>query len=129
MATILILEDETFVREMLALSSRADGYTLLEASTVVEAQQVLSSHSIDALVADVVLPGGGNGIAFALALVESQPKVRVLFMSGWPLRDMYDKPLSQMPPGSFALLQKPIGNRELLQEIRTLLGDARRGAG
>ena len=129
METILILEDETFVRELLALFLRLEGYTILEASTVAEAEQVISSHSVEALVADVVLPGPRNGIEFARGLIGKQPTFRMVFISGWPLRGMYEKALSRLPPGSFALLQKPVERSALVHQIRALLHDARRGAG
>ena len=83
MATILILEDEVGVRDLFALLLRQDGHTILEAGSAKEAEQLSTGQRIDLLIADLVLPGGKSGTDFAVGLIESQPNVRVLFMSGW----------------------------------------------
>jgi two-component system cell cycle sensor histidine kinase/response regulator CckA len=57
--TILLVEDETNVREFAAAVLQQDGYTLLQSKSGENAVEVWKWHSarIDALVTDVVLPG------------------------------------------------------------------------
>ena len=122
MATILILEDEVGVRDLFALLLRQDGHTILEAGSAKEAEQCSTGQRIDLLIADLVLPGGKSGTDFAVGLIESQPNVRVLFMSGWLAhRDNDTENIAKLPERSYRLLQKPFGNDVLVRHAQILL--------
>ncbi len=126
MATILILEDEAGVRDLFALLLRQDGHTVWEAGTVREAERLSTGQRIDLLIADLVLPGGKSGTAFAVSLIECQPNVRVLFMSGWLVRREVDaENIAKLPERSYRLLQKPFGNNELVRHVQLLLHDVK----
>jgi PAS domain S-box-containing protein len=82
--TILVVEDEPMVREMLCDSLREIGYTVLEAGEVGEADRRCREHTgpIHLLMTDVVLPGvGGRELAQQLSAV--RPEMKLLFMSGY----------------------------------------------
>jgi len=82
--TILVVEDEVTIRGMLCESLREFGYTVLEASEVVEATQQCQKHTgpIHLVITDVVLPGMG-GRELALKLTTLRPEMKILFMSGY----------------------------------------------
>ena len=82
--TILVVEDEPMVREMLCDSLREFGYTVLEAGEIVEAEKRCRQHSgaIHLLMTDVVLPGVG-GRELAEKLTALRPEMNLLFMSGY----------------------------------------------
>lgn len=122
MATILILEDEVDVRDLFALLLRQDGHTVLEAGNAKEAEQCSTGQRIDLLIADLVLPGGKSGTDFAIGLLECQPNVRVLFMSGWLVNREDDTDnIAKLPGRSYKLLQKPFGHDELVRHVQILL--------
>jgi len=82
--TILVVEDEPMIREMLCESLREIGYFVLEAGEVVEATSRCRDHvgPIQLLISDVVLPRMG-GRELAQELTAQRPELKVLFMSGY----------------------------------------------
>lgn len=59
--TVLVVDDEPFMRMLLAEALEDEGYRVLEASNVLEAVAILANQKIDALVTDVDMPGALNG--------------------------------------------------------------------
>jgi nitrogen-specific signal transduction histidine kinase/ActR/RegA family two-component response regulator len=82
--TILVVEDEPMVREMLCDSLREIGYSVLEAGELGEADRRCREHDgpIHLLMTDVVLPGVG-GRELAQRLTAIRPEMKLLFMSGY----------------------------------------------
>ena len=82
--TVLVVEDEEAVRTLTRQILQNAGYTVLEASSGVEALRVATGHpgTVHLLVTDVVMPGLG-GQAAAERLAERHPGLRVLFVSGY----------------------------------------------
>jgi two-component system, cell cycle sensor histidine kinase and response regulator CckA len=118
--TILLVEDEEVVRELLREVLEREGYSVLEAHDGQDALTVAAGHPgrIDVLVTDVVLPRMG-GIEAAEALRASRPDLRLLFMSGH-VRDV-EAAAELRRLGSF--LQKPFPPLTLTTRIRELLGE------
>ncbi len=83
-ATILLVEDEAAVLALAARVLRARGCQVLEARDGLEALSVQQAHGapIDLLITDVVMPRLG-GPDLAKRLRESQPELRVVYMSGY----------------------------------------------
>jgi PAS domain S-box-containing protein len=121
--TILLVEDEAAVRTLLAESLREGGYTVLEAGGSQEALAIAQQRAgaVDAMVADVVMPGG-SGVDLAEKVRSAWPSVQVLFMSGYA-----DGELSQRGVELFQgrILTKPCGHAELLKAVRQLLDAGR----
>jgi CheY-like chemotaxis protein len=82
--TILVVEDEPMIREMLCESLKEFGYTVLDAGSAAEATARSEAHTgpIALLMTDIVLPGE-SGRELAAALVKRRPDMKVLFMSGY----------------------------------------------
>jgi CheY-like chemotaxis protein len=103
--TILLVEDEAAVRELVATALADRGYRLLTAADAEEAIETERGHDgpIDLLITDVVMRGL-RGPDLACRIRERRPGIPVLFMSGYP-----DDALSAGAslPGGTAFLQKP----------------------
>ena len=79
---ILLVDDEAQVRDVLGHVLRAAGYTVLEAGNYYEGMRAAKDTTIDLLIADVSLPGP-NGCELAARILETQPDMQVLFISGY----------------------------------------------
>jgi two-component system, cell cycle sensor histidine kinase and response regulator CckA len=82
--TILLVEDELVVRDLVREILQAAGYMVLEATNGEQALQVSGAHRgpIHLLLADVVLPGL-SGPEVAAQLVSTRPELQVIYMSGY----------------------------------------------
>ncbi|MFW6089320.1 MAG: ATP-binding protein, partial [Gemmatimonadota bacterium] len=114
--TILVVEDEVPVRDVVLRSLRTRGYEVLEAEDGAAALALLESHEgdIDLLLTDVVLPGIG-GRELAERVVELRPDVRILFMSGYTDDVILHHNLRS---ADFDLLQKPFTAITLAAKVR-----------
>jgi CheY-like chemotaxis protein len=110
--TILIVEDEILILDMLADELREAGFDVLCAATGEEAVQLLESGAtIDALLTDVRLPGATDGWTVARAARLLRPDLPVLYATGF----------SQQQPDMVAgatLLRKPFVPRTAVEAIR-----------
>jgi PAS domain S-box-containing protein len=117
--TILLVEDATPVRELVAQLLRASGYTVLIAAGPAAALELSDRHPgpIDLLLTDVVMPGM-SGPELRQRLMSVRPRTRILYMSGYT-----DEALGRhgvLEPGTF-LLQKPFGLGALGRKLREVL--------
>jgi CheY-like chemotaxis protein len=123
--TILLVEDESEVRNLAALTLREQGYILLEAANGEEALRVAEEQvgiKLHLLITDVVMPQlGGKGLADRLSALH--PDLKVLFMSGYAdnLIVHYNEILA---PG-IAFLQKPFTLELLVRKVREVLDKAK----
>jgi PAS domain S-box-containing protein len=83
--TVLMVEDESIVREAARLALERGGYRVFEAGDGPEALQLWerSPGHIDVLVTDMVMPHGVSGGARARVLQARDPGLRVLYTSGY----------------------------------------------
>lgn len=82
--TILLVEDEEMVRNLVRVVLEEIGYTILEARNVDKATSLCEQHqgSIDLLLTDVIMPQM-SGRELAEQLKALRPQMKVLFMSGY----------------------------------------------
>lgn len=117
--TILLVEDEAVVRDLVRQILQGTGYTVLEAATGEEALQLCTEHvgPLHLLLADVVLPGiSGPELARRLALLRSP--LQVLYMSGYAQDAMGRHSMLEQQD---ACLQKPFTPDILLRVVRGTL--------
>lgn len=117
--TILLVEDDTEVRDLVQEVLRARGYTLLEAEGGQEALQLATEHRgpIHLLLTDVIMPGM-SGKLLAEKITQLRSDLKILFMSGYT-----DNAIAHhgvLDPG-VSLLQKPFGPTALAQKVRQVL--------
>lgn len=95
---------------------RAAGYTVLAAASADEAVRVAEAHrgEIRLLLTDMVMPGT-SGEALAERLVAARPRLRVLFMSGYPGGDAVQRGAG---PTRVGFVGKPFTMESLTQKVR-----------
>ncbi|MCU1232934.1 MAG: response regulator receiver protein [Candidatus Solibacter sp.] len=108
--TILIVDDEKIIRDVVTLLLRRAGYRVLSAASGPEALDLVraTGELIELAVLDLVMPNLG-GVRLLSRLRGIQPGMRALFISG------YDTPLGL--PNSAAFLSKPFTAAELLRAV------------
>ena len=125
--TILLVEDDTAVRDLVRNELTKIGYHVMEARNGVEACLTATQQSlhVDLLLTDVVMPGM-NGRELAQHLSVIKPNLRVLFMSGY----LDDISVNRgMDPHRTTFLQKPFTPDLLLRTVRALLDSSSSGSG
>ena len=118
--TILIVEDEAAVRELVQSILEQLGYTVLEAPTGPEALRIWqqSKDQIHLLLTDLVLPGGMNGLEVAAQMQSDRGSLKVIYTSGYSV-SVVDGSLMGHEEVSF--LKKPYRLAELAQIVRQRL--------
>jgi PAS domain S-box-containing protein len=121
--TILLVEDQDEVRNLVRRMLEARGYHVLVGASGDDALRVAARHggSIDLLVTDVVMPGM-SGRQAALLLVPAHPKMRVLYLSGYTDEAIVRH--GMLEPG-IAFLQKPFTTDTLARKVREVLDSPR----
>jgi CheY-like chemotaxis protein len=116
--TLMVVEDEVAVRNLVASALRHDGYHLLLATSAEDAVAMADTHAgpIDLLLTDAVMPGK-SGIELASIMIARRPGLPVIVMSGYTEDTLSVAGLDQ----PVALLQKPFTPRELRRRIRDVL--------
>jgi CheY-like chemotaxis protein len=79
--TILVVDDELDLRDVIVAILREPGYTVLTASTGYEALRVLVERWVDLLITDVVMPGI-SGFELARQAKLMRPNLHVIYLSG-----------------------------------------------
>jgi two-component system, cell cycle sensor histidine kinase and response regulator CckA len=117
--TVLLVEDETVVRQLVAEILEMSGYTVLQAGDGPSALELLRRHSgtIELLVTDVVMPGM-SGPEVAQAVTSMRPGTQVLYTSGYT--DSAIGHHGVLEP-DVAFLQKPFSADDLTHKVRRLL--------
>ncbi len=119
---ILVVEDNTEVRETVMRQLRDLGYETLEASGGKEAVTILKSDArVDLLFSDVVMPGGMDGTQLADAAARLRPGLKILLTSGFARASIQDGAASAYLKN---LLSKPYRKAELAERLRATLDAA-----
>ena len=120
--SVLIVEHEREVRELVAEVLTMAGYRLFVAEDGAEAARVLETdQAIDLLLTDVRMPHL-DGFALAERFVKARPAGKVLYLTGFP--DQMQR--TEDPRLHGKMLWKPFRPSELLVEVETTLGSTRR---
>jgi PAS domain S-box-containing protein len=117
--TILVVEDEEALRTLISDQLARGGYEVLSAQDGHQALALAGEFKdrIHMLLTDVVMPGI-SGPALARKLAVSRPEMSVLFMSGYPDREI--APGGKLPSDA-EFLQKPFGPDTLIRKVRRAL--------
>ncbi len=118
METVLVVEDEPAVRNLVRTVLERRGYAVLAAEDGAAALDLVDKHTgvIHVLLTDVVMPGI-NGRDLAARVRARRPTIKVVFMSGYTA----DIPTELGTEGGPAFLSKPFNERALTSKLREVL--------
>ena len=117
-ATVLLVEDERAVRELVRIILERAGYSVAEAANADDAETLFSAmEGADLLLTDVVMPGR-SGFELFNRLHARRPSLRVLFISGYTGYAMFD---ATIVAGNLAFLEKPFSAEGLIAKVREVL--------
>jgi two-component system, OmpR family, response regulator len=116
-ATLLLVEDEPFLRKAVAASLRFLGFQVADAETGTDALRLARSRSFDLLILDVMLPGI-DGFEIVRRLRGDANHVPVIFLTA---KDTREDKVAGLTIGGDDYLTKPFELEELAARIRTVL--------
>jgi two-component system KDP operon response regulator KdpE len=118
--TVLVVEDELAMRRFLRAALTAHGFRVLEASSIREADQLVTETQLGAILLDLGLPDG-DGMAFLRRLREWSASPVIVLSA----RDHENDKVLALDAGADDYLTKPFGTSELLARVRVALRHAR----
>ncbi|HES60252.1 MAG TPA: response regulator [Caldithrix sp.] len=117
--TILIVEDENAVLDLMLKVLDQHGYNVLQAFTAEDALTMISTleEPIDILLTDVVLPGM-NGRELAEEILKIKPEIKIIYMSGYTDQVIGNEGILDE---NTDYIQKPFSPFFLLKKVREVL--------
>jgi PAS domain S-box-containing protein len=117
--TVLLVEDEAAVRELVRAILTSHGYQVLTTENKAQAVAICRQRQqpIDILLTDVVMPGV-TGPELANELLAMRPDLKVVYMTGYAGESLEEQGL---PSDSFLILQKPFRAVDLERKIQQIL--------
>ena len=120
--TVLIAEDDPFVRSSVIMRVKALGYRVVAAVNGNDAlAQLKANPQVDLLFTDIVMPGGMSGWELAEQARQVRPGLPVVFSSGYALETLVDQGRA---PAHSIILTKPYRKAELANRLREALAAA-----
>ncbi|MBE2214527.1 MAG: PAS domain S-box protein [Opitutaceae bacterium] len=118
--TILLAEDEAYVRAMVRTALERQGYRVVavENGPAALARWHEDPQAIDLLLTDIVMPEGMSGYDLADALREQRPDLPIIFSSGYDPEMLAGR---RRPDASATFLRKPYDIARLLHAVRACL--------
>lgn len=117
MARILLVDDEKIARTLYGDYLTAVGHTVTAVATFLEARQALAADRFDAVVTDLILPGG-DGMEVLRHVRERHPGVEVVVITGL---DKVDPAVRAIKSGAAEYLVKPVAPEALQHAVRRAL--------
>jgi PAS domain S-box-containing protein len=117
--SILLVEDDPWIRDLARRILVEQGYRVFECASAGEGLRRAEGEHIDLLLTDVIMPDI-NGPELARLMVEREPALAVLFMSGYAEDEIVHRGV--VDPG-VSLLPKPFGPDSLARAVRKQLDD------
>lgn len=115
--TVLVVDDEESLADLVAMALRYEGWTVKTAHSVKQAVQVQKTFSPDIAVLDIMLPDG-DGLSLMKRLRETTPLLPVLFLTA---KDSVEDRISGLTSGGDDYVTKPFSLEELVARLRSIL--------
>ena len=116
-ATILIVDDEPDLREVLEEYFVAQGYTALSAESATAARALAAEHPVDVALLDIAMPGE-DGLSLARGLRERYRRIAIIMLTS---ADTVVDRIVGLEIGADDYVTKPFDPRELLARIKSAL--------
>ena len=112
-SAVLIVDDEPYIREMLARWLTASGYRPLQAANSAEAWRCLEANEVHLVTLDIAMPGE-SGLDLLAKLKAGFPEMPVLMLTA---TGTTKTAIAAMTAGAFGYLVKPVQQEELLVQV------------
>ena len=121
MAKILVVDDEQNIRNILRESLTKDQHEVIEASSGLEACEILDSNAVELVITDLVMPGK-TGLDLIMEIKEKIPDLSIIAISGGGgINGRFDYlPIAQLI-GANNIIKKPFSIAEIKQTVTELL--------
>lgn len=116
-ATVLIVEDEPMLSELLAMTMRAEGWTVVTADHGMVALSAAREKKPDVVIMDVMIPGI-DGVEVVRRLRARQDDVPVLFLTA---KDELEDKLAGLSAGGDDYVTKPFSLEEVVLRLRAMV--------
>ena len=123
--SVLLVEDEPLLRDLVASALEQRGYEVTTAGSVPDAVRAFRVADPDGVVMDVDLGPGPNGFDLAESFIEQRPDLAVLFLTHLPDPRFAGRPVDGLPPGVAYLRKSALHNAD---EVARALDAVLRGA-
>jgi two-component system response regulator PilR (NtrC family) len=117
MATVLILDDEPVIREVLSAVLAKAGHATREAATAAEGLQRLEKEPIDLLLLDLMLPDR-PGLEVLVDVRARHPEIPVVVVTAY---SSVESAIAAMREGAFHYIPKPFRNEEVVHVVKQAL--------
>jgi len=118
MRTILVVDDDAFLREMVSDSLRYEGFFVIEANGANAALRILEVQDVDLVLSDIQMPDG-DGFELLRRLRLRHPSIPpLIFVSGNP--NVTESEVVAL--GAIRFFEKPFISSDLVSAVRFLLG-------
>lgn len=114
--SILVVEDEPLLRELIKSALQSDGYEVAAAASASEARRIFDEIDPDGIVMDVDLGAGPSGFELAEALLEESNGAALIFLTNMPDPRFAGYAPQDLPPGIAYLHKRTIVEVETLLE-------------
>lgn len=122
MDSILIVEDEQYIREFISLNLTRSGFETLEASSGEEGLALLSKNAVDLVLLDVKLPGM-DGFEVCRSIRASRPDIAIIMVTA---RNQDMDKIMGLELGADDYISKPFNPYELIARIRSVIRRTKR---
>ena len=116
--TVLIVDDEEDIRELLTLDLDMAGFNCKEAPNGEHAFEIVAAENINVIISDVNMPGG-NGLDLLKKVKTEKPEVFVILMVSDPTQESTAREL-----GADHIITKPFSFEDIEEKIKTLVSAA-----
>ncbi|MDD2734952.1 MAG: response regulator [Desulfuromonadaceae bacterium] len=115
--TILLVDDEEMIRDLLSSALEQEGYICLQASNVDEAFVILGKQPVDLVISDIMMPGR-SGVELLRDLKKISPEIAVLMITG--LSDMKTA-MECVHLGADDYITKPFGISRVVLTVKNMI--------
>lgn len=118
--SILVVDDEPGIRDLLSMMLEAAGHTVVTAQDGNQASKMMAASKIDLVITDLLMPER-DGLEFIIEIRKKYAGVKIIAMSGGGrvARDSYLKIAKNF--GAQFLLEKPFSQAGVLDAVQTVL--------
>lgn len=121
MKTILVVDDQKEVRELVEVTLRSDGYQIFQATNGKEAVDIAKTHKPDVVIMDIMMPGDLDGIE-ATRLVKQNPDtqhIKIIMLTAKGQSTDFDAGFAAGADGYFT---KPFSPLDLIKKVEEVIG-------